>query len=161
MDKKPTKDLEPTVTLCEITADTVRQVTDLGVFEHQQHFVASNAVSLAEALFNEEAWFRAIYYGELLVGFVMLYDETLRNIPPVNPEVFLWRFMIDARFQGKGIGKAALSLVISHLKAKGVFSSISTSYVSGSSSPEGFYLNQGFHHTGKLLDGEIVLERSL
>ena len=149
------------VTLRQITAGTVRSITDLRVSEEQQCFVASNAVSLAEALFSEEAWFRAIYYGESPVGFVMLYDETLRKITPTNPEVFLWRFMVDARFQGKGIGKAALELVIAHVLAKGLFSSITTSYVPQSGSPESFYLSQGFQHTGKMLDGEVVLERSL
>ena len=161
MYKNPNESSKISVTLREITAETVRLITDLKVSEQQQRFVASNAVSLAEALFNEEAWFRAIYYGESPVGFVMLYDETLRKVPSANPEVFLWRFMVDARFQRKGIGKAALDLVIAHVRTKGVFSSITTSYVSEPGSPEGFYLSQGFQHTGKMIDGEVVLERSL
>ena len=69
--------------------------------------------------------------------------------------------MIDARFQGKGIGKAALELIIAHVRAKGVFSSITTSYVPEPGSPEGFYLSQGFRHTGRMFHGEVVLERSL
>ena len=48
------------VTLREITADTVRSVTKLAVREDQMRFVASNAVSLAQALFTPEAWYRAI-----------------------------------------------------------------------------------------------------
>ncbi|NET37363.1 MAG: GNAT family N-acetyltransferase [Cyanothece sp. SIO1E1] len=146
------------VTLREITADTVRSITDLAVRDDQQGFVASNAVSLAQALFQQEAWYRAIYYGDLPAGFVMLYDETLRPVPPAQPEVFLWRFMVDANFQGQGIGKAALGLVIAHVRSKGVFASIATSYVPAPGSPEGFYLSQGFHHTGKMEDDEVVLE---
>ncbi|NER81295.1 MAG: hypothetical protein F6K42_17360 [Leptolyngbya sp. SIO1D8] len=72
------------VSLREITADTVRTITDLDVAPEQAHFVASNAISLAEALFAPEAWYRAIYHGETPVGFVMLYDETLRSQPPVG-----------------------------------------------------------------------------
>ena len=49
-----------TVSLRQITADTVRQITDLKVSLEQQGFVAPNAVSLAQALFSEEAWYRAI-----------------------------------------------------------------------------------------------------
>ncbi len=161
MSQNPSKSSKMPVTLREITAETVRLITDLKVREEQERFVASNAVSLAEALFSEEAWFRAIYYEESPVGFVMLYDETLRKVPPTNPEIYLWRFMIDARFQRKGIGKAALELVIAHVRAKGVFASITTSYVPETVSPEGFYLSQGFQHTGKMFDGEVVLERSL
>ena len=43
------------VTLREITAQTVRQITRLSVGADQQRFVANNALSLAEALFSEEA----------------------------------------------------------------------------------------------------------
>lgn len=161
MYKNPNESSKIAVTLREINAKTVRSITNLKVREDQECFVASNAVSLAEALFWEEAWFRAIYNGESPVGFVMLYDETLRKVPPANPKVYLGRFMVDSRFQGKGIGKAALELVIDHVRAKGVFSSISTSYVPKPNSPEGFYLSQGFEHTGRIFESEIVLERSL
>ena len=148
------------ITLREITAETVRAITDLAVREDQP-FVASNAVSLAEALFCEEAWYRAIYDGDSPVGFVMLYDETLRPAPPANPQVWLWRFMVDAKFQGKGIGKAALALVIDHVRNKGGIARLTTSYVPGPGCPEGFYLKCGFQHTGKVDEGEVVLELPL
>ena len=56
-----------TVTLREITAETVIPVCRLAVREDQGHLVESNAVSLAQALFNAEAWYRAIYDGDALV----------------------------------------------------------------------------------------------
>lgn len=70
------------ISLREITADTVRQITSLSVKPEQQCFVASNAISLAQALFSPEAWYRAIYAGDSPAGFVMLYDESLRTSPP-------------------------------------------------------------------------------
>ena len=76
----------PPVTLREITADTVRAVTKLSVAESQKGFVAPNAVSLAQALFAPEAWYRAIYFGEELAGFVMLEDESLLSPAPLQPE---------------------------------------------------------------------------
>lgn len=152
---------EALVSLREISAETVRQITSLAVSPDQQRFVATNAVSLAEALFNKEAWYRAIYFGESPAGFVMLYDESLRATPPATPQVALWRFMIDTRFQGQGIGAAALSHVIAHVKSKRLFSSLATSYVPGPGCPEKFYLRAGFRHTGKVDDGEIVLELPL
>ncbi|MFN7569839.1 MAG: hypothetical protein ACK5TK_00070 [Betaproteobacteria bacterium] len=60
------------VSLREITADTVRQIIALAVAPEQQRFVASYAVSLAQALFTPEAWYRAIYADEEPAGFVML-----------------------------------------------------------------------------------------
>ena len=149
------------VSLREITAETVRQITSLSVRPEQQRFVASNAVSLAEALFNETAWYRAIYVGDSPAGFAMLYDESLRAAPPSTPLVGLWRFMIDSRFQRRGIGAAALQLVIAHVRSKRLFSSLVTSYVPGPGCPEPFYLRAGFRHTGKLDGDEVVLELPL
>jgi len=149
------------VSLREITAATVRQITNLSVSADQQQFVASNAVSLAEALFNEEAWYRAIYVGESPAGFVMLYDESLRATAPLEPKIGLWRFMIDAKFQRQGIGAAALEQVITHVQRKYLLSSLETSYVPGPGCPEQFYLRAGFRHTGKVDGGEVVLELPL
>jgi diamine N-acetyltransferase len=148
------------VTLREITAETVRLVIRLEVAPDQQQFVAPNAVSLAEALFHPEAWYRAIYLNAEPVGFVMLHDESLRPDPPAEPAIGLWRFMIDARYQGRGVGKRALRRVIEHAETKG-FTSLRVSYVPGDGSPEAFYLAAGFVHTGALDHGELVLERPL
>jgi diamine N-acetyltransferase len=151
----------PIVTLREITAETVIPVIKLAVSESQKKFVAPNAVSLAQALFAPEAWFRAIYAGEELVGFVMLADESLKSPPPPAPTVGVWRFMLDSRFQGKGIGRAAMQLVIAHVREKRVFRVLELSYVPGPGSPEPFYLSLGFRHTGRSDGGEVVLELPL
>jgi len=149
------------VSLREITADSVRQITTLAVGPEQQRFVACNAVSLAEALFNEEAWYRAIYLGDTPAGFVMLYDESLRSVPPAELQIGLWRFMIDRSFQGQGIGAAALEQVIAHVRSKNLFTSLEVSYVPGPGCAERFYLRAGFQHTGRVDNGEIVLELPL
>ncbi len=62
------------VHLEQVTPENVRAVCDLRVAPAQESFVASNAVSLAEAYVHEVAWCRAVYAGEDLVGFVMLHD---------------------------------------------------------------------------------------
>jgi diamine N-acetyltransferase len=154
--------VDPTaVSLREITFDTVIAVTRLSVSEAQKGFVATNAVSLAQALFAEEAWYRAIYAGDELAGFVMLEDESLRAEPPAQPEIGVWRFMIDARFQGRGIGRAALRQVIEHAQQKGGFTRLQLSYVPGPGCPEPFYLGLGFRHTGRTDGSEVVLELPL
>jgi diamine N-acetyltransferase len=146
------------VTLREITAETVIPVIKLSVSDSQKRFVAPNSVSLAQALFAPEAWYRAIYAGEELAGFVMLEDESLCSTPPREPTVGVWRFMIDARFQGRGIGRAALAQVIEHVRGKGLFSTLALSYVPGPGCPEPFYLGLGFRHTGRVDGEEVVLE---
>ena len=151
----------PPVTLREITEDTVRAVTKLSVADDQLGFVATNAVSLAQALFSDCAWYRAIYSGEVLAGFVMIADDALREAPPAKPEVAVWRLMVDQRFQGRGIGRAAMQQVIEHVRSKRVFEHLDVSYVPGPGCPEKFYLGLGFAHTGLEDDGEIVLRLPL
>lgn len=146
------------VSLREVTAQNVRDVCRLAVDPAQLGYVAPNAVSLAEALVNPEAWYRAIYADDALAGFVMVWDESLRVPRPAAPNLGLWRLMVDARFQGKGIGRAALEQVIAHVRGKGVSSRFVTSYVPGPASPEPFYSKLGFRPTGEMDGDEVVLE---
>jgi diamine N-acetyltransferase len=112
------------ITLREITSETVGQVIGLSVRPDQEQFVAPNATSLAEPLFSEEAWYRTVYADETLVGFVMLYDETLRAAPPEEPNIGLWRLMIDQRFQRRGIGREVVRQVVEHVRKQGVNSGV-------------------------------------
>ena len=142
----------PTVTLREITKDTVRSVCMLQVAPDQAGFVAPNAISIAQAYFEPDiAWFRAIYADETLVGFVMLEDD------PANEEYTLWRFMIDARFQGVGCGRRALELLIAHVKTRPGAKALFTSCLPGNGSPCPFYEKIGFVYTGDEDDGELVM----
>jgi diamine N-acetyltransferase len=151
----------PQISLRPITGETVRSICSLSVAPEQQSFVAHNSVSLAQALFAPEAWYRAIYLAEEPVGFVMLEDESLLPSPPAHPGVGVWRFMIDAKFQGRGLGSAAMHQVIEHVRAKRQFASLELSYVPGPGCPEKFYLGLGFRHTGRVQGREIVLELPL
>lgn len=93
-DSKTSLGIEATVTLREVTQETVNSILNLRVTKEQEQFVASNAVSIAEAHFSADAWFRAIYADETPVGFLMLSDQ------PDKGEYFLWRFMVDAQYLG-------------------------------------------------------------
>ena len=65
------------------------------------------------------------------------------------------------RAQGQGVGRAALQLVIEHVRRKRVFSVLSLSYVPVPGSAEKLYRDLGFKPTGKVEDGEVELELSL
>jgi diamine N-acetyltransferase len=149
------------VTLQEITAATLRAVIDLSVTEYQKRFVAPNVVSLAQALFAPEAWYRAIYLAGEPVGFVMLSDQSLLDPMPGNPEIGVWRFMVDAKHQRKGVGRAAMLQVIEHVRRKGLFTTLAISYVPGEGSPEQLYLSLGFRPTGAMDGDEVIMELSL
>jgi diamine N-acetyltransferase len=145
-------DLE--VTLREITKENWRDIVRLKVAPHQEQFVASNAASIAEAHFNPEvAWFRAVYALDVPVGFLMLEDDA------VHQEYFLWRFMIDEQYQGRGYGRKALKLLFAHVKTRPGADAVETSCVTAKGGPGPFYEKMGFVYTGKEEDGELVMRR--
>ncbi|KYF51104.1 hypothetical protein BE08_00620, partial [Sorangium cellulosum] len=147
----------PPVSLREITRDNLNAILELSVAEPQKRYVATNAVSLAQAHFAPEAWYRAIYCGDEPAGFVMLEDHSLVSPPPDKLEIGVWRFMVDQRFQRRGVGRAAMLQVIEHVRRKGLFSSLLLSYVPGPDSPEAFYRSLGFRPNDEMNGQEVVL----
>jgi diamine N-acetyltransferase len=148
------------VSLREITDANRPAVESLAVAPGQENYVAGVAESLVEAADTPAAcpWYRAVYAGDEPVGFLMLSD----GIPDGHPEYlgpyFLWRLLIDARRQGRGLGTAAVDLAIDYLRTRPGFEALLTSVVPGPTSPVGFYLRYGFVRTGEVFDGEDVLE---
>ncbi|MEM1255063.1 MAG: GNAT family N-acetyltransferase [Cyanobacteria bacterium P01_H01_bin.21] len=145
------------VTLRDVTKENLDDILSLTVTSEQENFVASNAVSIAEAHFYPGVtWFRAIYADETPVGFVLLDDD------PIQSFYALWRFMIDARFQSRGFGKRALELVIEYVKTRPQAKVLLTNCVPGEGSPEGFYKKMGFTPTGETdEDGEVIMQYEL
>lgn len=150
------------VSLCEITKENLRDYLRLKVAPSQEGFVASNAVSIAQAHFHPEAWFRGFAAGGTAVGFAMLEDwrqcpESAPGDWSREPYVGLWRFMIDQRWQSMGFGAQALRLLIDHARAVPGTRAMLLSFVEGEGSPEAFYLRFGFERTGEVIDGEHVM----
>ena len=153
-DAAPTR--ESVVSLREVTKESLGRVLRLKVSPEQDRFVASNAISIAQAYFDREiAWFRAIYADETPVGFLMLEDR------PELPKYFLWRFMIDARFQGLGFGARAIALLLDHVRTRPGATELGVSVVPGDGGPGRFYEKQGFRYTGEVDEGELVLRQPL
>jgi diamine N-acetyltransferase len=150
-----TVDERSVVSLREITKDTARTILRLDVASHQKRFVASNAVSIAQAYFEEKAWLRAIYADETPVGFLMLYDD------PDEPQYFLWRFMIDARFQKHGFGRQAMARLFAHVRTLPGAKELLVSHTEGEGNPGDFYRKLGFEYTGEIMEGERVMKRAL
>ena len=145
-----------TIALREITKETLRDILKLKVTPEQERFVAPNAVSIAQAYFDREvAWFRAIYADDTPVGFVMLYDD------PTKREYYLWRFMVDHRFQGHGYGAEALNQVIAYVRQRPGAREFLTCVGPGEGSPGPFYEKLGFTYTGVIVEGERVMRKEL
>lgn len=143
------------VTLREITAETVRAICELSTSEAQRAFVAPNAVSIAQAYFDRRAEFRAVYAGEEPVGFVMW--------RPTEEErtAFVWRLMVDHRYQARGYGREALRLTERELADRG-FDVVRLTCSPAAHGPRGFYLGLGFTDTGdRNAVGELIVERPI
>jgi diamine N-acetyltransferase len=147
----------PRVSLRAVTRENLQEVLLLSVEPEQARFVASNAVSIAQAHFHSDvAWFRAIYADDTAVGFLMLHDD------PEKPEYHLWRFMIDHRHQKLGYGRDALELLLDHVRRRPGATALTLSYVPGDGSPGAFYERMGFAHTGEAdEDGELLMRIDL
>ena len=148
------------VKLTEITSKSLRDVLKLEVGKDQDGLVASNAISIAQAYFEKAAWFRAIEAEGAFVGFVMLFDPSLseeKMTEKEREEMYLWRFMIDARFQKKGYGAAALDRVCEFSRTRPGIKRLLASFVEKETGPEGFYLKYGFEKTGNKPDGETEI----
>ncbi len=144
------------VSLREVTRENLRAVLRLKVAPGQEHFVANNAVSIAEAHFYPEvAWFRAIYADETPVGFMMLSDDASQ------PHYFLWRLMLDSRYQKFSFAKKAMELLFEYVLTRPGGKEIFVSCVPGEGSPQGFYEKLGFSLTGEVEEDELVLRRDL
>ena len=126
-------------------------IIKLEVAEHQKDLVAPNSVSIAQAAFTTNCWERAIYADDQPVGYVLLSDdrEELRY--------YLWRYMIDRRYQGMGFGRSAMEQVIEYVRSLPQANELFLSYVPVDHGPQGFYASLGFLDTGVEHEGEMEM----
>ena len=143
------------VELRAVTRDTVRAVCKLDAGDAGRQ-VAPNAVSIAEAHFSPEAWFRAAYADDRLIGFVMLYDHTLSEAPE-ECEFFLWRLMVDREQQGKGYGRSIVERLVEHVRTRPGAERLLVSHVKQADRLARFYASLGFVYTGREEEGELEM----
>ena len=156
------------ISLRDIVTDADRAAAiALRVADEQEQFVASVERSLAEAIEYPEACARywAAYDGDEAVGFVMLSDniprETLDADPTLVGPYFLWRLLIDERYQRRGYGTAALDALVAYLRGRPNADALLTSAGQGEGSPQPFYERYGFVPTGEIHEDEVVLRLDL
>jgi diamine N-acetyltransferase len=135
------------IVLIPITAQNWETAAELELEEFQKDFIRSNAWSIAEASFHPELKPMGIYRGGTMVGFLM-YGKSWRS-----ERTWLYRFMIDRRYQGQGLGKQALESLIRRMRDEG-YSEISVGYDPENFVAERLYLNHGFEPTGMAEWGE-------
>jgi diamine N-acetyltransferase len=143
------------VSLRSITDATREAVEALAVRPDQGRFVSGVRESILEAAGepNARALYWATYDDETPVGFVMIADEVGS---PDYIAHFLWKLLIDQRYQRRGFGTGTLDLIVEYFRNRGV-STMWTSVREGEGGPVTFYERYGFKRTGKFHDNEILL----
>ena len=150
----------------KITNKNLWDVVNLQVKANQKSYIATNTVSLLEAYAtqneNERVETFAVYEKDILVGFIMINFNVFNwdGAPRVARNNYcIWRFMIDQRYQGKGLGKKALNKLIDYIRTKplGEGEKIYLSYVPGNEWAEKLYKEVGFVPNGEKDGEEIVL----
>ncbi len=127
-----------------------------------EHFVASNAYSLAQAWLYRDAgdvYPFAIYDDDQPVGFMML-DEDAED---ANAErcLIIWRIMFPVENQNKGYGTAAIREIIRLAKESGKYDFLLIDYAPDNKIAEHVYTKLGFRPTGKFEYGEYELRLDL
>ena len=123
-----------------------------------EHFVASNAYSLAQAWLyrdNGDVFPFAVYSDDEPVGFMMLDEDAEERC------LIIWRIMFPAEHQCKGYGTAAILEIIRLAKESGKYDFLLIDYVPDNKIAEHVYKKLGFQPTGKFEYGEYELRLDL
>lgn len=140
----------PSVSLEPVGKGNRAPILALELLPEQQGFVASNAESLAEARRDREAIARAVVTHGRVVGFLMY------SAPEDEDEAIIYRFMIDRREQGRGLGRAAVAMVLEEIASLAHIRRVSICYEPENAAARRLYASFGFVEKGLDEDGEMI-----
>ena len=136
-----------------VTEDDFEAVLGLRRGPGQDRYLGMMISHFEDAIADAHACPRywSVHDGEdgTLVGFVMISDDvpeaTLAARDDTVGPYFLWRLLIDHRFQGRGYGRATIDAVADYVRAKPNGRVLLTSCKAGDGSPQPFYLRLRLH----------------
>lgn len=153
------------IQLKDVDNSNWRAVIKLSVRDDQRHFVADNASSLVQSIFDDnlkgKVITQGIYDGDTLIGFTM-YGSDADDPADELGTMWIVRFMIGAEFQGKGYGRAALDYLINYARNQSDIRTIRLSYEPQNIAAKKLYASAGFVEEGMNEDwGEMVVALKL
>lgn len=139
-----------------VDVDETNWRTRLAVRPDQETYVANATVLLARAYAYRNLNSRAflIYCEDVPVGMGLYYD-----CPELQAYV-LSQLFIDARYQGKGYGKAAVTQCLEDMRKAARYQKVVLCYVEGDEAARKLYAQFGFSETcrdGDEIDMELTL----
>ncbi|ELA8470523.1 GNAT family N-acetyltransferase [Vibrio alginolyticus] len=148
------------VSFLKVNGNIINDIIDLSVGESQKHLIANNAEWLAEASFNDDSVSYGIYLDHKPAGLISLIDPRLLDKFDDHfqkEHLYVWRVMIDQRFQGKGLGNQAINFSKRYASIIGLQGVSLTTMDREEGNALSVYQKLGFTPTGRRLDDEIEL----
>ena len=140
------------VTIKELNAENWFECCELKVGRKQEAFMEPNAISIAQSKFEPSLRTYAIYENDKVVGFLM-YNTELEELDGY----WIYRIMVDEKFQGKGIGKAATKLMISEMSKLPNANKIIVGYHPENKGAHHLYASLGFMDYGDRFGKEMAV----
>lgn len=141
------------VTLREITKDNWRHCIRLDPGPVGRNFIPSNLYALAESKFTPSFIPLGIYVGSVMVGFVMYNTQ-----PEADGSYRIYSMMVDAGYQGKGYGTAALRLVLERLRQLPPCTTVSLEYDRANERAARLYRRCGFREVAQSPTGGVLAQ---
>jgi diamine N-acetyltransferase len=135
----------------EITRENFWECIELSVSESQSDFVTSNAVSIAQSRVQSECIPLAIYDDHMMVGFLMY------CIDADDGEYWIYRMMIDEKFQRGGYGKWALKKLLGIIKQDRNHDKVFLGVYKENTAAVKLYMSFGFYFDGREFGREHIM----
>ncbi|MGQ7353564.1 GNAT family N-acetyltransferase [Streptococcus suis] len=132
-----------------VNKDNFDQVLDLDVAPKDQRRVASVEYSLAQAWLYRDSdvlFPYAVKSGQLTVGFLLL------SYQPMENSYYIWRLLIDQKYQNQGFGKEVIRQVLQRARDDQQCHKVTVNYVIGNHKMRYILEKFGFQPLG--LDGQ-------
>lgn len=142
------------VTLAPVTIENFEALMDMELPPEQARFLASNSYSIAQAHYYDDWRPRAIYSDGSPAGFA-LYDVSGND---ERGHYAIYRLMVDYKLQNQGIGRHAMELLLSEIRACEDARRITICYKPDNNTAKRFYASLGFVETDIDELGEMVAE---
>lgn len=144
------------ISLRKIDEYNFARVLEMQVAPEQADFVTPNAWSLSQAYVMPECRPLAVYNGGTPVGFIMY------ALDRDDGEYWIYRLMIDRRYQRRGFGRDAMRLCIELIRAQAPQRRVLfISFEPQNAGARGLYESLGFVPDGRMVDGETVYRLAL
>ncbi len=143
---------DPVLRVVELTADNIEAVLAVAPRPEQLRHVNPVSWYVAKAAY-EEVWQPVALVGadDEVMGFAQwAYDES-------DSTFTLGGVVLDARHQGRGLGRAVLDALVAHVRAQPQAGTVVLTVHGDNERARGLYQRYGFEETGEELDGELVM----